>query len=460
MINQREFARRRRALMRLIGRDGIAILPAAPSRVRNRDVEYRYRQDSDFYYLTGFAEPDAVAVLAPGRREGEFVMFCRERDPERERWDGVRAGMEGACETFGADDAFPIDDLDEILPGLMEGRARVHYAMGLVPDFDHKLVQWMASLRRGPAGGLPQEMASLEHTLHDMRLYKSRAEIALMRKAARIAGGAHVRAMRACRPGMFEYEIEAEIAHEFRRAGATFSYPPIVGAGVNSCVLHHIENNGECRDGDLLLIDAGCEYGYYASDITRTFPVNGRFSDAQRAIYEIVLAAQRAAIEAVQPGNDWNAPHAAAVRVITRGLVRLGLLRGTPARLVREQAYRRFYMHKTGHWLGMDVHDVGDYRVGDAWRELEPGMVMTVEPGIYIPAGSSGVPRRWWGIGVRIEDDVLVTRDGHEVLSADVPKEIDAIESLMASSVAASPPRSRPRAGKRPPAPRRAARAS
>jgi Xaa-Pro aminopeptidase len=433
-MTRNEFTRRRRALMRLIGRDGIAIVPSAPPKTRNRDVEYPFRQDSDFFYLTGFAEPDAVAVLSPGRSAGEFVLFCRERNPERERWDGVRAGVEGACEAYGADDAFPFDDLDEILPGLLEGRARVHYAMGLQPEFDQKLVHWMSHLRSAASSPLPQELASLEHTLHDMRLYKSRSEIALMRRAARITAAAHRRAMQVCRPGMFEHEIEAEILHEFRRAGADCAYPPIVGAGANSCVLHYIANRDECRDGDLLLIDAGCEHNYYASDVTRTFPVNGRFSDAQRAVYEVVLAAQRAAISAVRPGNHWNAPHEAAVRVITRGLVKLGLLKGTPAKLQREEAYKRFYMHRTGHWLGMDVHDVGDYRVGDAWRQLEPGMVLTVEPGIYIPAGSRGVAKKWWNIGVRIEDDVLVTADGHQVLSDDVPKDIDAIEALMATA--------------------------
>jgi Xaa-Pro aminopeptidase len=449
-MNQREHSRRRRALMRRMGRDDIAILPAAEPKLRNRDVEYRYRPDSDFYYLTGFGEPHAVAVLLPGRPAGEYVLFCRDRDPARERWDGPRAGLDGAREHFGADDAFPIDDLDEILPGLLEGRERVHYAMGLQPEFDHKLVQWMSRLRGANSEVLPQELTSLEHTLHDMRLYKSRSEIAAMRKAARITAAAHCRAMQQCRPGMFEYELEAELIHACRSAGTAFAYPPIVGAGANSCVLHYIDNDSVCQDGDLVLIDAGCEYDCYASDVTRTFPVNGRFSAEQRAIYDVVLAAQLAAIDQVRPGNDWNAPHEAATRAITRGLVRLGLLQGRPTRLMKEGAQTRFYMHKTGHWLGMDVHDVGDYRVGEVWRQLEPGMVLTVEPGIYIPAGTRGVPRRWWNIGVRIEDDVLVTGDGHEVLSAGVPKAVEDIEALMASGAGAAPASEAPSRRRRP----------
>ncbi len=431
-MNRREFGRRRRALMRLIGREGIAILPSARPKIRNRDVEYRFRQDSDFYYLTGFEEPGAVAVLLPGRSAGEYVLFCRDRDPEREVWDGARAGIDGACATHGADDAFPIEDLDEILPGLMEGRSRVHYSMGVQSDFDQKLVQWMTHLRRGAVGDLPQELVSLEHTLHDMRLYKSRSEVAAMRRAAKVAAAAHRRAMAVCRPGLFEYEIEAELTHEFRRAGGRWSYPPIVGSGPNACVLHYIDNARRLEDGDLLLIDAGCELDYYASDITRTFPVNGRFSPEQREVYDIVLRAQRAAIDAVQPGNHWNAPHEAAVKIITRGLVKLGLLKGGVPKLIREEAYRRFFMHRTGHWLGMDVHDVGDYRVGGEWRELEPGMVLTVEPGIYIPPGARGVPKRYAGIGIRIEDDVLVTAAGPEVLSDGAPKAPDEIEAWMA----------------------------
>jgi Xaa-Pro aminopeptidase len=431
-LKPEEFARRRRQLLRIMGRDCIAIVPAAPVRHRNNDVEYPYRQDSDFFYLTGFKEPESVAVLIPGREHGD-------RDPLRETWDGRRAGPEGAVAGFGADDAFPITDIDEILPGLMENREKVYYAMGTHPEFDRRVVGWVNGLRAQGRHGRhpPQEMVALDHVLHDMRLYKSRGELQMMRTAGEIAAAAHVRAMRHCRPGGTEYGIAAELLHEFRRHNADIAYEPIVGSGANSCILHYRENDQPLLDGDLLLVDAGCEYEYYASDITRTWPVNGRFTPAQREIYRIVLEAQLAAIAEVRPGNHWNAPHDAAVGVVTRGLVQAGLLKGKVSSLVKEGAYRKFFMHRTGHWLGMDVHDVGDYKVGDEWRVLEPGMVMTVEPGIYIPAGMKGVPKRYANIGVRIEDDVAVTRDGHEVLTGDVPKAPDEIEALMAAAAVA-----------------------
>ncbi len=439
-ITKEEFARRRRQLMRIRGRDAIAIVPAAPVRARNGDVEYPYRQDSDFQYLTGFPEPEAVAALIPGREQADYVLFVRDRDPEREIWDGRRAGTEGATRDYGAGDAFPIADIDEILPGLMENRTRVFYAMGTHPEFDQRVVGWLNSLRAQARHGRhpPHEFVALDHVLHDLRLYKSRGELALMRESARIAATAHVRAMRSCRPGRTEYELAAEIVHEFHRHNAQTSYQPIVGGGANACVLHYRENDQPLRDGDLLLIDAGCEYQYYASDITRTFPVNGRFSPAQRALYEVVLEANRAAIAKVRPGNSWNDPHLAAVRVVTQGLVRLGLLSGRVPSLERAGAYRRFFMHRTGHWLGMDVHDVGDYRVGEEWRILEPGMVLTIEPGIYIGGGERRVPREFRNIGIRIEDDVAVTRDGCEVLTRDAPKDPDAIEAVMAAAAAAA----------------------
>jgi len=432
-MNQKEFARRRRQLMRMIGKGGIAILPAAPTRIRNRDTEYAYRQDSDFHYLTDFPEPEAVAVLMPGRPHGEYVLFCRDRDPERETWDGYRAGPEGAVTVYGADDAFPIGDIDDILPGMLEHSERVYYTMGLNADFDQRLLGWVNGLRAAATKGVttPTEFVALDHLLHDMRLFKSRGEISAMRKAARIAAAAHVRAMRACKPGKWEYEIEAEFLHEFRRHDATTSYQPIVGGGPNGCILHYVENKDQLKEGELLLIDAGCEYESYASDITRTFPVSGRFSPEQRALYEVVLEAQLAAIEKVRPGNHWDDPHDAAVRVLTRGLVKLGLLKGRVPTLVKNGEYRRFYMHRTGHWLGLDVHDVGDYKVGEAWRLLEPGMVLTVEPGLYIAPGSKGVAKKWWGTGIRIEDDVLVTSDDPDVLSGDAPKDPEEIERLM-----------------------------
>jgi Xaa-Pro aminopeptidase len=432
-MHRDEFARRRRQLMRMMGREAIAILPAAPVRHRNSDVEYAYRQDSDFYYLTGFAEPESVAVLIPGRAHAEYVLFVRDHDASREVWDGARAGPEGATRQYGADDAFPISDMDEILPGLLEHRSRVYYAMGVHHDFDQRVVGWVNTLRaQGQQGAAtPHEFVALDHLLHDMRLYKSRPELDTLRRAAQIAARAHVRAMRFCRPGLMEYQVEAEILHEFRRHNAETSYLPIVGGGRNACVLHYRRNDCELKNGDLLLIDAGCEYDSYASDITRTFPVNGRFTPEQRAIYELVLQAQAAALEKIRAGNHWNDPHDAAVRTITQGLVKLRLLKGKVPALIRSNAHRQFFMHRTGHWLGMDVHDVGDYKVGGEWRVLEPGMTMTVEPGIYIPAGSKGVPRRWWNIGVRIEDDVAVTRGSAEVVTRQLPKDPDEIERLM-----------------------------
>lgn len=432
-----EFANRRKRLMQMMGAGAIAILPAAPVRLRNRDAEYPYRADSDFYYLTGFPEPEAVAVLIPGRKQGEYILFCRERDLQQETWHGRRAGTEGATAQHGAADAFPISDIAEILPGLLEKCERVYYTMGLYPDFDLRVMEWVNQIRNKSRAGAhaPHEFVALDHVLHEMRLFKSRAEIEAMRRAAQISAAGHRRAMQACRPGMMEYQIEAELRYEFTRSGSVApAYNPIVGGGANACILHYTENNVPLNDGDLLLVDAGAEFDCYAGDITRTYPVNGRFSPAQRALYEVVLAAQLAALEKVRPGNHWNDPHAAAVRVLTQGLIKLGLLKGRLTTLIKDEAYRRFYMHRTGHWLGMDVHDVGDYKIGDEWRVLEPGMVLTVEPGLYIPAGSKGVAKKWWNIGIRIEDDVRVTRSGHDVLSKDAPKTVVEIETLMGNN--------------------------
>ena len=432
-MNCAEFARRRKTLMQMVGDGGIAILPSAPIRTRSRDVEYRFRQDSDFYYLTGFAEPDSVAVLAPGRDSGEYLVFCRERDAVKERWDGQRMGTDGVIEHYHADDAFPIDDIDDILPGIMESCERVYYTMGLYKDFDVRIADWLNSLRSGGNRGVhtPQEFVALDHLLHDMRLYKSRSEISAMRQSAKVAVSAHKRAMQTARPGLMEYEVEAEFIYEFRRADARYSYSPIVATGNNACTLHYVDNSAQLQDGDLLLIDAGCELDYYASDITRTFPVNGTFTPEQRAVYEVVLEAQLAAIDKTRKGNHWNDPHDAAVKVITKGLKKLGLIEGTVPKLIRDGAYREFYMHRTGHWIGMDVHDVGDYKVGDEWRLLESGMVTTVEPGLYIP-DSRKVPKRWRNIGIRIEDDVAVTSNGADVLTKGLAKEPDDIEALMA----------------------------
>jgi Xaa-Pro aminopeptidase len=433
MIERKEYSRRRKQLMRIIGDDAICIVPAAPERLRNNDSHYPYRQDSDFQYLTGFGEPEAVLALIPGREHGEAILFCRERDPEREAWDGARAGAEGAVADYAMDDAFPIGDIDDILPGMIEGRSRVYYHFGRDAEFDVKLIGWVnrvrEQIRRGARA--PHEFVALGHILHDLRLYKTRAELRVMRKTAKIAAEAHLRAMRATLPGMNEHEIEAELLHTFHKRGAVASYEPIVGGGANGCVLHYRANNAALVSGDLLLIDAGAEYECYASDITRTFPVNGKFSPAQRALYDIVLAAQHAAIAEVRPGRPFIAYHDAAVRVITAGLIKLGLLKGSVDKNIAEQTYRRFYMHKTGHWLGLDVHDVGDYRVDGEYRELEPGMVVTVEPGIYIAPDAKYVAAQWRGIGIRIEDDIVVTRGEPEIITAAVPSDADEIEALM-----------------------------
>ncbi|WP_372877701.1 Xaa-Pro aminopeptidase [Spongiibacter marinus] len=436
-ISKQEFARRRKNLMALLEPGSIAIVPSASLRTRSRDSDYPFRQDSDFFYLSGFDEPEAVLVLLPGRPQGEYILFCRERDPAMELWDGYRAGPEGACAEYGADDAFPIADIDDILPGLIEGRQRVYYAMGRHAEFDQQVMNWVNVIRSKVRSGAqpPGEFLDLDHLLHDMRLYKSAAELRIMRRAGEISAKAHCRAMRYCRPGVYEYQLEAEIQHEFAMAGARFpAYNSIVGAGKNGCILHYVENNSVIRDGELVLIDAGCELEGYAADITRTFPANGRFNDEQRALYEVVLEAQLAAIEATQPGNHWNQPHEATVKVITEGLLRLGLLTGDLSELIETEAYKPFYMHRAGHWLGMDVHDVGDYKVGGEWRVLEEGMVLTIEPGIYVAPDNDAVEPRWRGIGIRIEDDVVVSKSGCEVLTASVPKSVEDIEALMAEA--------------------------
>ncbi|MBK9494031.1 MAG: aminopeptidase P N-terminal domain-containing protein [Xanthomonadales bacterium] len=434
-IARAEFVRRRRQLMKLAGEDAILILPAATERIRNRDSHYPYRQDSDFWYLSGCNEPEAVLVLVPGRKHGEMLLFCRERDAEREAWDGPRLGPEGAVDALGFDDAYAISDIDDILPGLIEGRRRVFYHFGREVEFDLKLIGWVNRVRALVKQGAesPHEFQELGHLLHDLRLFKSKSELRLMQHSAAIASLAHRRAMQVCKPGMFEFEIEAELQYVFRKHAAVASYEPIVGGGANACVLHYRNNDARLSAGDLLLIDAGAEYQGYASDITRTFPINGVYSREQRALHDLVEAAQQAAMAQVFPGNAWIAPHDAAVQVLTEGMLRLGLLKGSLQDAVSKESYRRFYMHKTGHWLGLDVHDVGDYRVGGEHRLLEPGMVLTIEPGIYIAPGSKGVAQKWQGIGIRIEDDLLVTEHGHKVLSADTPRSADDIEAWMSA---------------------------
>ena len=418
--------------------NSIALLAAAPPRVRNSDAEYLYRQNSDFHYLTGFTEEKALLALIPGRKQGEVVLFCQQKDKAKELWHGTLMGPDVARKELEIDDAFPVDDMDDIFPGLIEGRDRVYYSMGKDDRFDNQVMNWLKVIRSKAKIGAhpPGEFLMLDHLLHELRLIKSTNEIKLMQQAAKISAEGHKRAMAYCRPGIREYELEAELLHAFTRNGSRApAYTSIVATGDNACILHYIENGSEVKAGDLVLIDAGCEYGHYASDITRTFPANGKFSPEQKAIYNIVLKAQLAAIEAIRPGVPWDEPHNISVKIITQGLVRLGIMNGRPSQLIKSEAYRDFYMHRIGHWIGMDVHDVGDYKIDDDWRLLEPGMVTTVEPGIYISPSNKKVPKKWRGIGVRIEDDVLITRNGNKVLSADIPKTIQEIESFMAQTV-------------------------
>ena len=436
-IDSREYSRRRAALIEGLQPGGIALLAAAPERVRSRDVHHAYRQDSDFFYLTGFAESRALLALVPGREEGEVVLFCQPKDPQKELWEGKLLGPEAAVESLGVDQAYPVGEIDKIVPELMAGRERIHYRIGLDADFDEKVMGWVRGAREqarhgGPA---PGQFLLLDDLLHEMRLFKSEEEIRLMEEAARISAEGHRRIMQYCRPGIYEYELEAELLHTFLHHGSrAAAYGSIVGAGANACVLHYVSNDARVEDGDLVLVDAGCEYRYYAADITRTFPANGRFSAEQREIYQIVLQAQAAAIEAVQPGASCDAPQQAAVAAIVDGLLQLGLLTGTADEIIETEAYKPFYMHRVGHWLGIDVHDVGSYKDGDDWRPFEPGMVTTIEPGIYIAPDFEDVAPRWRGIGVRIEDDVLVTSSGNRILSEGVPRGMEEIEAFMAAA--------------------------
>ena len=429
-----EYAARRNRLMQAIGPDGVAIIPSSREVIRNRDVHYKFRQDSDFWYLTGFNEPDSVAVLAPGRKEGAFLLFVRERNKEREIWDGRRAGPEGAVSDYGADQAFTAAELEAMLPQLLTGRGKVHYTLGEHPAWDTRITACVREIRevsrRGPSA--PTEFVSLDTTLHELRLLKSEAELKLLRHACEVSAQAHARAMRATRPGGWEWQVAAEIHHEFEKHGMEPGYGSIVGGGDNACILHYKENEMQLRGGDLLLIDAGGEYRGYTADITRTFPVSGKYSGAQKEVYEVVLAAQLAAIAELRPGNSSARPHEVATRVLTEGLVALGLLHGDPQELIDSGRHRQFYMHGTGHWLGMDVHDVGLYKVNGTPRPFAAGMVMTVEPGLYIAPDTSGVDPRFLGIGIRIEDDVLVGAQGPEVLTGGAPKRVAEVEALMA----------------------------
>ncbi len=431
MDNHRLQAQRRERLVSLM-KQGVAVVRTAPERTRNRDSSYPYRFDSYFYYLSGFPEPEAVQVLIAGAKP-KSILFCREKNPEREIWDGFRYGPDQAREVFGFEEAHPISALDELMPQLLADQPSVFCDIGSDGDWDSRVIGWINKVRAQVRSGVtaPAEICDIRLFLDDMRLIKDQHELGTMRRAADISTAAHLRAMRATRPGLREYEVEAEIVHEFRRRGAQApAYAPIVAGGANSCVLHYVQNDAVLKDGELLLIDAGCELDGYASDITRTFPVGGKFAGPQRDIYEMVLAAQAAAIDEIKPGAEWEKPHNAAVRVLAQGLVDLGLCKGTADGAIESGDYRRFFMHRTGHWLGMDVHDAGDYKRNSKWVELKPGMVLTVEPGCYVRPGE-GVPEKFWNIGVRIEDNALVTGSRCEIITAAAPKKIEDIESLM-----------------------------
>lgn len=425
----------RQALLGKLKKNSIALLPAASLQTRSHDTEFNFRQNSDFYYLTGFTEDNAVLALIKRPTGNKVVLFCQPRDKTKELWTGKLTGHKQAVGLLGIDEAWSITDIDKILPGLMDGCDRVYYSIGNHKEFDAQVTGWVKDLRaRSRQGALPPlEFEMLDPLIHEMRVFKDKAEIALLQTAADISARAHCRAMLAAREGVNESRLEAELQHEFMVSGARFAaYNSIVAAGANACILHYIENRMPLKNGDLVLIDAGCEYEYYAADITRTFPVSGRFSKEQKALYDIVLQAQLEAIEVIKPGVAWDEPHNVTVKVITAGLVRLGLLQGNVNKLIKDGAYRDFYMHRAGHWLGIDVHDAGSYQDGDKWRPYQPGMVTTIEPGIYVSPDNKKVDKKWRGIGIRIEDDVLVTRTGNRVLTDGVPKTIEAIEALMA----------------------------
>ena len=427
-----EYLRRRTELMSLMEENSIAILPGSGLKQRNSDVHYPFRQDSDFQYLTGFAEPNAVLALVPGRAHGETLLFCEEEGDERHHWLGGVVGPDRARQLCGVDDAFPVADIDDILPNLIEGRNKLYYAMGASPDFDRQVIAWVRGLGQttNQGGHPPGEFVQLSQLLGELRLIKNAAELQVMRRAAAISIAAHAEGMRLTRPGMMEYELQAELEYRFVRHGARGgAYPPIVGGGPNACILHYTRNEAMLTEGDLVLVDAGCELDCYAADVTRTYPVNGHFSAVQKDAYDVVLAAQQAAIDRIEPGRHWNEPHEAALIVIAEGLRSLGVLPGSVDEILETGSYRPYYMHRTGHWLGLDVHDVGEYQIEGLWRELEPGMVMTVEPGLYF---DEAAPAPFTGMGIRIEDNVAVTRRGHEVLTEGLAKTTEEIESLMA----------------------------
>jgi Xaa-Pro aminopeptidase len=431
MPDTAHFQQRRQRLIEKM-KHGIAVIPTAPEVARNADTHYDYRHDSHFHYLSGFPEPEAVLVLVAGDKM-QSLLFCREKNAEREIWDGFRYGPDAAAEQFGFDAAHPIAQLDEKLTELMGNQPTLFYPVGASAEWDARLLKLREAVKAKSRQGIraPAELRDVRDLLNEMRLIKDVHEQDIMRRAAQISAAAHRRAMRFARPGLYEYQLEAEFLHEFCSHGARHpAYTSIIAGGANACTLHYVGNKARLNDGDLLLIDAGCELDSYAADITRTFPVNGRFSPAQKDVYEIVLAAQTAAISAARPGNHWNAPHDTALRVLSQGFIDLKLCTGSVESVIETESYKQFYMHRTGHWLGMDVHDVGEYKLDGLWRPLQPGMMLTVEPGCYIRP-TEGVPPELWNIGIRIEDDVLVTPQGNEVLTHAAPKTVEEIEEEM-----------------------------
>lgn len=441
-LTQADFQERRDILAGEMGLRSIAIIATSPVALRNRDADYKYRADSSFFYLTGFAEPEAVAVIETFDTEEEgytYSLFCRERDREMEIWNGYRAGVDGAVDDYEADEAYAIDLLDEEILTKLQNKDKLFYRIGHNAEFDARVAKWVATAsgesRRGTSA--PAQIMQLDRIVDEMRLHKDENEIELMQLASDISAEAHTLAMQKVRPGMMEYALEAELNYVFGKNGCVPSYNSIVGGGENACILHYVENDKELKDGDLVLIDAACEYQFYASDITRTFPVNGKFSVEQKALYNIVLDAQIAAINAVQIGNSYKEPHNVAVRILVQGLLDLGIMQGDLEEIIQTESFRKFYMHGTGHWLGMDVHDVGTYKANGEWRAYEEGMVVTVEPGLYIARDDETVDVKWRGIGIRIEDDVVATKDGPLVLTAKVVKTVEDIEALMAKAHAA-----------------------
>jgi len=433
---QFNFSERRSELSKKVLDDSAIIVASSPVKSRISDTDYLYRQDSNFYYLSGYEEPESILLIRPYAKKDQFIIFCRDRDPLKEQWDGFRSGQKGAVEDFGANKSLSISSVDSLMPELLEGAKNIYYSMSSPCGLDQRISTWVDQIRLNTRAGAepPQNLLSLDSIIHEMRLLKSDEEIEVMKQAAEITTEAHIRAMKAVQPGMFEYQLEAEYLYAFNKNGARApAYNSIVGGGNNACILHYVENNSELKDGDVVLVDAGCEYKYYASDVTRTFPVNGSFTEEQKQIYSVVLEAHRQSMGQLKPGNKWNLAHEKSVEVIVEGLIDLGIIKSSKQEAIDTGEYSKYYMHRIGHWLGMDVHDVGSYKRDGDWRDLEPGMVMTIEPGIYILDSLEGVEDKWKGIGVRIEDDVLITKKGFEVLTPDIPRSIEEVESTVQS---------------------------